>query len=201
MQDSRRMQDSRLQVEKDDDLLWEPLPGAIVPQFIRCGKPSCRCSAGEGHGPYYYRVWREGPKVCKEYVKATQVESVRQQMRLYEEMQSELRRLVQLRRSAPMRLVRRRVLRWQGQQSTQHQGDAYSVEEQRAIQVRLAGEAARSSALSSRAEAAGKGVKTSAEEALHLIAEARRVVAASRQLRAGYAEQRRQRAEAPGNHA
>ena len=187
-----------MQGERDDDLLWEPLPGAIVSQFIRCGKPTCRCRSGHRHGPYFYRVWREGPKVYKEYVKITRVEAMRQQMRLYEEMHRELLRLVQLRRSAPMRFVRRCVLRRQAQQSRQKDaGGSYLLgQERQAIQARLAEGTARSSALSLRAEATVQGAKTTAEEALQIIAEARQVIAASRQLRADNAE-RRQRAEAP----
>ena len=189
-------EDSSLQVEVDDDLFWEPLPGAIVPQFIRCGKPTCRCSYGHRHGPYFYRVWREGPKVCKEYVKATKVEVMRQQMQSYEEMQSKLRRLVQLRQSTPMRLFRRRVLRWHAQQSKQKRaGDSgCSLGERQASQA-LTERATRSCALSPRSEAAFQSAKTSAEEAQRLITEARRVIAASRQLREEIAERRRQRAE------
>jgi hypothetical protein len=36
---------------------------------IRCGKPKCRtCSAGNGHGPYWYAYWRDGDKVRSRYV-------------------------------------------------------------------------------------------------------------------------------------
>ncbi len=55
----------------------EPLEGEICPQFIRCGKPGCRCQHDRPHGPYHYRIWREGPRVRKVYVKATEVEAVR----------------------------------------------------------------------------------------------------------------------------
>ncbi|MBU0493457.1 MAG: hypothetical protein KKB13_16555 [Chloroflexi bacterium] len=26
---------------------------------VRCGKPTCRCRTGPGHGPYRYQVWRD----------------------------------------------------------------------------------------------------------------------------------------------
>ena len=55
----------------------EPLEGEVCPQFIRCGKPGCRCGYDKPHGPYYYRIWREGTRVRKVYVKATEVEAVR----------------------------------------------------------------------------------------------------------------------------
>ena len=54
-----------------------PLKGVVCSQFVRCGKAECRCQRGEPHGPYYYRVWREGDRVQKVYVKASELESVR----------------------------------------------------------------------------------------------------------------------------
>ena len=45
-----------------------PLPGATVTQYIRCGKATCHCREGEGHGPYHYRIWREGGPVHKVHV-------------------------------------------------------------------------------------------------------------------------------------
>lgn len=55
----------------------EPLPGSVCAQFIRCGNPRCRCRSGKLHGPYYYRVWREGARVRKAYVKRPDLEAVR----------------------------------------------------------------------------------------------------------------------------
>ena len=54
-----------------------PLAGEVCSQFIRCGKTGCRCSQGELHGPYYYRIWREGATVHKVYVKSRDMESVK----------------------------------------------------------------------------------------------------------------------------
>ena len=55
----------------------EPLEGEVCPQFIRCGKPGCRCQYDRPHGPYHYRIWREGTRVRKVYVKAVDLEAVR----------------------------------------------------------------------------------------------------------------------------
>lgn len=54
----------------------DPLPGKLCEQFIRCGKAGCRCQNGERHGPYYYRIWREGSRVQKAYVKREELEAV-----------------------------------------------------------------------------------------------------------------------------
>ena len=37
-------------------------------EWVRCGRAGCRCEAGDKHGPYTYRYWREGKKVKKSYV-------------------------------------------------------------------------------------------------------------------------------------
>lgn len=36
---------------------------------VRCGKESCWCGEGAGHGPYTYRYWKENGRLRKEYVK------------------------------------------------------------------------------------------------------------------------------------
>lgn len=54
----------------------QPLPGKLCEQFIRCGKAGCCCQDGKRHGPYYYRIWREGSRVQKVYVKREELEAV-----------------------------------------------------------------------------------------------------------------------------
>lgn len=85
-----------------DDLmpvdLWEehpplsPLPGEICEQYVRCGKPNCRCNDGHLHGPYHYRVWREGARVFKQYVKPAELEATRERCRLHRAMFGKRRR-------------------------------------------------------------------------------------------------------------
>ena len=53
------------------------LPGDVVQQYVRCGKPGCRCAQGALHGPYTYRKWREGGRQRKAYVKQVDVSGVR----------------------------------------------------------------------------------------------------------------------------
>ena len=37
------------------------LPGCVIAEYKRCGKPACRCaaSAGQLHGPYFYHYYRD----------------------------------------------------------------------------------------------------------------------------------------------
>ena len=44
------------------------LPGTVCAQWVRCGKPGCKCARGKLHGPYYYRFWREDGRLRKVYV-------------------------------------------------------------------------------------------------------------------------------------
>lgn len=65
----------------------EPLPGALVRDFKRCGHPHCKCARGELHGPYFVRVWYEAGKRRKSYVKPGEVERVRAAIQLFEVVQ------------------------------------------------------------------------------------------------------------------
>ena len=38
-------------------------------EYVRCGKAACtRCSAGAGHGPYWYAYWRQDGRLRKRYL-------------------------------------------------------------------------------------------------------------------------------------
>jgi len=54
------------------------LKGDLMEQMVRCGKATCHCREGKLHGPYHYRVWREGEKIRKEYVRPEDAENVRE---------------------------------------------------------------------------------------------------------------------------
>ena len=68
-----------------------PLEGEVCVQYIRCGKNGCRCQAGHLHGPYHYRIWREGTRVRKVYVKSAEVETVRAGCEAYRTLTRSLR--------------------------------------------------------------------------------------------------------------
>jgi hypothetical protein len=55
------------------ETLPKMLPGVVCAQMVRCGKPNCKCSQGELHGPYYFRFWRDGGRLRKQYVRAADV--------------------------------------------------------------------------------------------------------------------------------
>lgn len=46
------------------------IPGCVIAQYRRCGKPRCRCSRpGEPpHGPYFFHYWRGEGKARKRYL-------------------------------------------------------------------------------------------------------------------------------------
>lgn len=48
------------------------IPGAVIAQMVRCGKPSCKCARGELHGPYFYRFYRYGGRLRKTYVRKSE---------------------------------------------------------------------------------------------------------------------------------
>ena len=66
-----------MRIKIPEPLPKNPLPGVVLPQWIRCGKSNCRCALGELHGPYHYRFWRENGKLRKQYVKKADVDEIR----------------------------------------------------------------------------------------------------------------------------
>ena len=59
------------------ELLPKILPGTVCAQWVRCGKPGCKCARGELHGPYYYRFWREDGRLRKAYVPRDKLDATR----------------------------------------------------------------------------------------------------------------------------
>jgi hypothetical protein len=53
------------------------LAGSLVEQTRRCGKPGCRCAAGERHGPYAYFAPRPAGRGRSKYVPSNLVALVR----------------------------------------------------------------------------------------------------------------------------
>jgi hypothetical protein len=53
------------------------LPGTVCQQFVKCGRPNCRCTRGQLHGPYWYRFFRTAGRLRKRYVRQEDVEAVR----------------------------------------------------------------------------------------------------------------------------
>jgi uncharacterized protein DUF6788 len=53
------------------------LAGSLAEQTRRCGKPGCRCAAGEPHGPYAYFTPRPAGRGRGRYVPAALVEAAR----------------------------------------------------------------------------------------------------------------------------
>lgn len=62
---------------KTENLLPKILTGTVHEQFVRCGKPNCKCSRGELHGAYYYHFVRVGGRLRKRYVKRGEVKAIR----------------------------------------------------------------------------------------------------------------------------
>ncbi len=83
-----------------------PLPGSLHARWVRCGSLGCRCrTAGERHGPYWRRFWREQGRTRSVYVPLDQLEEVRLGIALWQQQYPSARSLVREFRSL-MRLMR-----------------------------------------------------------------------------------------------
>jgi len=58
----------RVGERETEKALPKTLPGAVCWQWVRCGKPGCKCERGELHGPYAYRFERVNGRLRKHYI-------------------------------------------------------------------------------------------------------------------------------------
>ena len=70
------------------------LAGSLVGQYVTCGKPRCRCTRGQKHGPLYYLYWKEQGRSRSLYVPRGRVSELRRQIQYYRRFQTELRSLL-----------------------------------------------------------------------------------------------------------
>jgi hypothetical protein len=68
--------------------------GSLVEQYVTCGKPRCRCTRGQKHGPLYYLYWKEPGRSRSLYVPREKVGELRRQIQNYHRFQAELSRLL-----------------------------------------------------------------------------------------------------------
>ncbi len=61
----------------------EALPGWLQAQRVRCGRSNCHCATGLGHGPYWYRRWRDRGRQRRQYVKPGDLDQVRSALAEY----------------------------------------------------------------------------------------------------------------------
>jgi len=74
--------------------LPKSIPGAVIVQMVRCGKPSCKCARGELHGPYFYRYWRHGGRLHKTYVRKNEAAAMKAACDNYRNEQREIRQMI-----------------------------------------------------------------------------------------------------------
>lgn len=85
--------------------LSEILRGSLIERYKRCGKPSCKCASGRGHGPkYYLSVSHSKSSPTMDYVPQASQEQVTQHLANYRLVRELLDQICQVNRE----LLRRR---------------------------------------------------------------------------------------------
>jgi hypothetical protein len=51
---------------------------SVCAQYVKCGKPNCKCASGQAHGPYFAAFWKENGRMRKRYIKLADVERMRE---------------------------------------------------------------------------------------------------------------------------
>jgi hypothetical protein len=87
------------------------LPGSVISEFKKCGKPNCKCQRGELHGPYYYRFYRVEGKLRREYVSKSRLQGVNEQIKAYRGFQRDVKAGNALRKRA-MKLLKEYERLW-----------------------------------------------------------------------------------------
>lgn len=77
------------QFQIPDDLL----PGSLVLQYNRCGRPNCHCAEGEGHPKWSLTYMADGKKHVQ-YIPPHLVEEVRQKVRAGRQYQDAVREVL-----------------------------------------------------------------------------------------------------------
>jgi len=69
--------------------LGELRPGVLSPQYNVCGTPGCRCkmTPPKKHGPYYQLSWSRKGKSATRFVRRTELQAVRGQIKTYQRLQ------------------------------------------------------------------------------------------------------------------
>jgi hypothetical protein len=68
--------------------------GSLLEQFVTCGKPNCRCSRGQKHGPLHYLYWKEQGRSRSMYVPREKVRELRRQIQNHRRFQKQLAALL-----------------------------------------------------------------------------------------------------------
>jgi hypothetical protein len=81
------------------------LRGSLIERYKRCGKPSCKCADGPGHGPkYYLSVSFPGERPQMDYVPQENLEATRALVANFHEVRTTLEEVCAINRE----LLRRR---------------------------------------------------------------------------------------------
>jgi hypothetical protein len=86
----RRLRVRRAQLARQLPDVELTLQGSLQTQGRRCGKPGCRCAAGELHGPYVYLAVRSSGQTRLLYIPAELAEEVARRVAMTAHLESVL---------------------------------------------------------------------------------------------------------------
>jgi hypothetical protein len=93
--DTRREEEREEEIDKMKTKTQKVLPkmmaGTVHAQYVRCGKQNCKCGRGELHGAYFYHFVRVGGKLRKRYLKAVEVEQIKESCALRQQQEKKRR--------------------------------------------------------------------------------------------------------------
>ena len=79
--------------------LQEVMHGSLIPRYTRCGKKTCHCATGQGHGPHWYlSALAANGRTRLDYVPAAFVDDVRRRIQNHHRLQEILSQVEEINR-------------------------------------------------------------------------------------------------------
>jgi len=89
----RELRARRARLARQVPDLQAVIRGSLLIQRRRCGKPECRCTRGELHGPYVYLAVRAGRRSRLLYIPAELAQEVQRRVQMTERVEATLAEL------------------------------------------------------------------------------------------------------------
>ncbi len=71
--------------------------GTIQPKLLTCGKPNCKCTKGEKHGPYYYLAYhKEDGRMEWIYLPKKELAQIKSRIENFKNLKREIKELLKI---------------------------------------------------------------------------------------------------------
>ena len=91
-----RLTQERRRIEKHTLRIGPMTMGSLIEHYKKCGKPTCSCTTGKLHGPYWYLAYKKDGKSVLQYVASEELARGKKLAANYKQFQSNLSQIRKL---------------------------------------------------------------------------------------------------------